>query len=87
MAQPAVDEFFRIGDRVLLADTDGASFDFKGAGLIAGSSKGTVTTLPEFPGIHESVLVAFDGVAESLAVAKRRLLLLNPLERLAREIS
>ena len=86
MAQPAADEFFRIGDRVLLADTDGACFDFKGAGLIAGVSKGTVTTLPEFPGVSASVLVEFDGVGESLAIAKRRLLLLNPLERLAREI-
>ena len=81
------EEFFRIGDRVVLTDTSGSCFDFAGAGLVSGVSKGTVVQLPDHVGVAASVLVQFDRLGDvALAIEKRRLLLDNPLDRLEREI-
>ena len=82
----ATDEYYRIGDRVVLIDTRRAMFDFDGAGLIAGVSQGVVSQLPDHDGIAGSVCVKFDGFDLDIAVSKRRLLLVSPLERMARDI-
>lgn len=79
--------FFRLGDRVILNDTGGSSFDFAGAGLFAGVALGTIVQLPDHVAIVASVLVEFDKwPGSAIAVDKRRLLLASPLDRLEREI-
>jgi hypothetical protein len=79
------DEFFRVGDRVLLISTDGSPFDFAGAGLVAMRSLGDVIQLPDHDGVRGSVVVQFDGIGGGIAVLVERLQLVNPVERLARE--
>ena len=83
---PYRETYFRIGDRVILTDTSGASFDFTGAGLLVGQSRGIVAQLPDTERTSVSVLVEFDGIGFPIAIKKTRLLLENPLERMAREI-
>jgi hypothetical protein len=81
-----LEPYFRIGDRVLLVDTAGSSFDFSGAGLVVGQAKGTIIELPSYPSTMQSVLDYFDDIALAITVLKTRILLENPLERLAREV-
>lgn len=80
------DEHYRVGDRVVLIDTRRATFNFEGAGLIAGVSSGTVSRVPDRDCIAGSVLIKFDGFDFDIAVAKRRLLLVSPMKQMTHEI-
>jgi hypothetical protein len=83
---PYKETFYRVGDRVLLVATCGSSFDFEGARLIVGEARGTVVQLPDHVGVSESVIVHFDKwPGTDIAIAKSRLSLDNPLDRLERE--
>jgi hypothetical protein len=86
MSRGLAGEYFRIGDRVVLTDTKGSSFDFIAARLAEWVSEGIIIQLPDNDMTADAVIVRFDGLDAEIAVLKRRLLLQNPLERLAREI-